>query len=270
MRQPDGRVRWFLVAAVLMAAAGCSKLTFVKPDMSRGDYRQVAPRVEVSDKGRRSPLAARDELLLARQRLGEGETAQARRHAEAALGHDPDSEAAHTMLALVAQAEGDVATAGRHYQRAAELAPGQGYTLNNYGTWLCLEGRHAESLGWFDRALATPGYASPASALANAGACAARAGQDARAARDLRRALELDPGNAVALAALAEVSYRAGRMLDARAFVERRLAAAPADASVLRLASQIEEKLGDMDAASRYTRRLRAEFGEGASPAPGE
>jgi type IV pilus assembly protein PilF len=249
---------------------GCSKLTFVKPDMSRGDYRQLAPRVEVSDQGHRSALAARDELIMARQRLQEGKVPEARAHAEAALSRDPRSEAAYTMLAMVAQSSGDQAGAGRYYRQAAELAPGRGYTLNNYGSWLCAEGRHAESLAWFDRALATPGYASPASALANAGACAARAGQDPRAERDLRRALELDATNAVALAAMAEVSYRRGRMLDARAFVERRLAAAPADAGVLRLASQIEQNLGDMAAAERYTRQLRAEFGDGASPAPGE
>jgi type IV pilus assembly protein PilF len=269
MRLRDRRLPWLLVAATVLAG-GCSKLTFVRPDMSRGDYRQLAPRVEVTEGGRRSALAANDEVIMARQRLGEGRLAEARSHANAALEIDPGSETAHTILALEAQARGDQAAAGRHYLKAAELAPGRGYTLNNYGSWLCAEGRHAESLAWFDRALATPGYASPASALANAGACAARAGQDGRAERDLRRALQLDPADAVALAAMAEVSYRRGRMLDARAFVERRLAAGPADAGVLRLASQIEQNLGDMAAAERYTRQLRAEHGEGASPAPGE
>jgi type IV pilus assembly protein PilF len=269
MRRHDRLLPWLLVAATV-AVAGCSKLTFVRPDMSRGDYRQLAPRVEVSESGRRSALAAHDQVVMARQRLGEGKLAEARSHARAALEIDPGSEAAHTILALEAQARGDQAAAGGHYRKAAELGPGRGYTLNNYGSWLCAEGRHAESLAWFDRALATPGYASPASALANAGACAARAGEDARAERDLRRALDVDPTNAVALAAMAEVSYRGGRMLDARAFVERRLAAAPADADVLRLASQIEQNLGDRAAAERYTRQLRAEHGEGASPAPGE
>ena len=79
-------------------------------------------------------------------------------------------------------------------------------------------------------------------------------------ARPLRRAIELDQKNAVALSAMAEREFRAGRAFEARAFSERRLSAAPADARSLQLASQIEEKLGDSTAAAKYVQRLRAEF----------
>jgi type IV pilus assembly protein PilF len=96
--------------------------------------------------------------------------------------------------------------------------------------------------------------------LANAGACAMQAGDPLRAERDLRRAIELDPENAVALGALARKAFRAGNAFEARAFSERRLAAAPADAKALLLASQIEQKLGDSAAAARYVSRLKAEF----------
>jgi type IV pilus assembly protein PilF len=269
MPRPERMLPWLAVLAAV-AVAGCNRLSFVRPDTSRGNYTQVAPEIEVSDRGRRSPLAVRDQLLLAEQRLRAGQHDQARAHAEAALRLDPRSADARTMLALVAQRGGDQARAGSHYAKAAELAPQQGYALNNYGTWLCANGRAAEALTWFDRALASPGYPTPAAALANAGACAGRAGQDARAERDLRRALELDPANPVALAAMAGLALRQGRALEARAFVERRLAAAPADAEALRLASQIEHKLGDRAAAERYTRQLRAEFGDAIPPQSGE
>lgn len=269
MPRPDRFLPWLLVLAAV-AASGCNRLSFVRPDTSRGNYKQVAPEIEVSDRGRRSPLAVRDQLLLAEQRLRAGQPDQARRHAEAALAMDPRSADAHTMLAVLAQQAGDQDRAGNHYARAAELAPQQGYAANNYGTWLCGNGRAVESLPWFERALASPGYATPAAALANAGACAARIGQDVRAERDLRRALELDPVNPVALSAMAAVALRQGRALEARAFSERRLAAAPADAEALRLASQIEQELGDRAAAERYTRQLRAEFGDAVPPSAGE
>jgi type IV pilus assembly protein PilF len=107
--------------------------------------------------------------------------------------------------------------------------------------------------------------------MANAGSCALTAGQTARADRDLRNALALDPASPVALAGMAEDEYRAGHYFEARAFSERRLAAAPATRQVLQLASQIEQKLGDMAAAARYVQRMRAEFPEqGRDIRPGD
>jgi type IV pilus assembly protein PilF len=131
---------------------------------------------------------------------------------------------------------------------------------NNYGTWLCSNGRARESLEWFDRALADPGYRTPAVALANAGACADEAGLGELAGLYLERAIELEPANPVALGVMAQREFRAGDAFRARAFSQRRLAAAPADRHALVLASQIEEKLGDKEAAAGYVQRLRTEF----------
>ena len=105
--------------------------------------------------------------------------------------------------------------------------------------------------------MATP---TPASALANAGSCALKVGQDERASRDLARALELDPSNPVALEAMAQSEFKAGHYLEARAFSERRLGVAPASVKMLQLASQIEQKLGDTVAAARYVQRIGTEF----------
>ena len=262
MPSPSARALLFATAVVL-AAGGCSRLTFVRPDLSRGDYTQTGHVVEISDEAQpgASAMGTRQRLLLAQHRLAEGALGEARDHAEAVLALEPRSADAHTLLALVDSREGDPAAAGRHFAAAAELAP-RGATFNNYGTWLCANGQPAQSLAWFDRALADPGYAARAGALANAGRCAVSAGQDARAERDLRAALAIDPESVVALGAMAELSYRRGDAFAARAFSQRRLAAGPADARALQLASQIEQKLGDKAAAERYMGRMRAEFGD--------
>ena len=89
---------------------------------------------------------------------------------------------------------------------------------------------------------------------------AQRAGRPADAERALKRALEVQPDNPVALGAMAAREFRVGRAFHARAFSQRRLAAAPADADALMLASQIEKKLGDNAAAAKYVQRLRTEF----------
>ena len=257
MRRPDA------VAIVLLAAlasAGCSRVAFIKTDPSRQDYDRTAEDIVVheTDAGR-NRANARNALLLSQQRLAEGDYANAEKYAKQALQADPQSADANTMLAVIADQQGRRDQSGAYYQRAAQLAPNGG-TYNNYGAWLCANQHVADSLAWFDQALADPAYNTPAAALANAGRCALDAGQPERAQRDLRRALELDPTNPVALDALARSEFRSGRYFEARAFSERRLAAAPATAEALLLASQIEDKLGDSAAAARYGRRLREEF----------
>ncbi|MGQ4659358.1 type IV pilus biogenesis/stability protein PilW [Lysobacter sp. F6437] len=252
-------------------ATGCNRLSFIKPDYTRSDFRRTAPELDVvTDDRSKGAANARTAVQQGQLAYTRGDLAGARKAAVEALERSPEFAAAHTLRALVADAEGEVEVAGDHYRRAVELAPQDGGALNNYGTWLCANGREQESLQWFDRALADRGYRTPAAAMANAGACAVRAGQGGLAVKYLDAALGLEPRNPVALAAMAEHEFRAGRAFHARAFSQRRLAAAPADARSLLLASQIEEKLGDKDAAARYVQRLRAEFPDTSGSGAGE
>lgn len=268
---PQRKVGLLLLVLVALAASACSRLTFVKPKLERGRYTQVAPDYQVqADTQDQKRIASLNAQGMAAQQLQQGQFEEAERQARAAVDADPKSAEAHTMLAAVLQQRGEGKAAGAEYAKAVALDPQRGTVLNNYAAWLCGNGHAAESLPLFDRALADPTYPTPATALGNAGACGLRAGQPAYADPRLRKAIELDPGNAVALAALADSEYRAGRYMEARAFSERRLAAAPATPEVLQLASQIEQKLGDTAAAARYVQRIKAEFPEKQTVPPGE
>lgn len=231
---------------------------------------RVAPEYSFREtKESRGRLEARRKVSIANRHLHAGEIDAAAAAAAAALKADASLPEPHTMMALVASHQGQVELAGGHYAEAARLGP-SGTTYNNYGAWLCGNDRAQESLRWFDDAVRDPGYGDRAGALANAGECAARAGEHDRVERDLRAALELDPVNAVALAAMAEHAFREGRHLEARAFSERRLAAAPVTPATLELASRIEEQLGDTVAATRYVQRLRTEFPQARNTIPGD
>jgi type IV pilus assembly protein PilF len=267
MRLRDG---WLLAAAALLLAGGCSRLTFVKPSAERKGMERVALVYSFKEtKESKARGEARRQVSVADRHLRAGELEAAAAAAKAALKADPALPEPHTMMALVASRAGDGALAGRHYAEAARLGP-SGATYNNHGAWLCANGRESESLRWFDDALRDPAYGDRAGALANAGACALRAGEHDRVERDLRAALELDPVNAVALEAMATHAFREGRHLEARAFSERRLAAAPATPATLELASRIEEQLGDTVAATRYVQRLRTEFPQARNAIPGD
>lgn len=261
-----------LLVAACLSAGACSKLerlSIVKPTAERGDYTQVAPTYDVSDKGRtNTSMAAGEQLASANELFRAGKLAQAEQQARRAIKSNPRMGDAHVLLAMVAASRGDVAATGRHYEQALSIAPGNGFYANNYGVWLCGNGRAAESLAWFDRALADPAYSTRAAAFANAGTCSRDAGQPARAEAKWRQALALEPANIPALSGMAELQFRSGRYMDARAFVERWLASVPEDRLGLRLAAQIEQKLGDNAAAQRYLLRLQA-IPPGTTTAPG-
>lgn len=260
MRTGAGMSRELLALLALCVLAGCSRLSFIRQDVSRGEYTRTAPDVNLSGADRKDALALQLALRDGQEALRAGDLEAAGRAARDAIRNNDRSPGAHTLAALVADRRGDSRTAGTHYRRAVELAPTRGGMHNNYGTWLCANGREAESLQWFESAASIPGYGNAGAALANAGECAQRAGMAEEAGRYLEAALARDPESPVALAALAEREYRAGNHMRARAFVQRRLDAAPADASTLLLASQIETSLGDTRAAERYLRRIGEEF----------
>ncbi|KAF1687918.1 type IV pilus biogenesis/stability protein PilW [Pseudoxanthomonas broegbernensis] len=267
MRRPELPA---LLSCCALLLAACATPATIKPPKIKGSER-IAPTYQLEDSAATKRRVQVGDLLgRAAQRYAGGEFAEAEKLALRALKLEPSAVDALSLLGAVDSVQGNAARAGERYRRAAELAPQRGDALNNYGAWLCANQHPAEALIWFDRALAAPGYATPAAALANAGGCALESGQVERAGQDLDRALELDPANAYALASMARLQFRQGRYLHARAFNERRLAAAPADASVLQLAVKIEERLGDRVAASRYQQRLREEFPHAVTANPGE
>jgi len=267
-RRRDAALLCLLSAALLTAGCGTATRSAKAGKVKRVE--SVAPSYRFGDDAAtRKRLARQEKLGLAVNRMQTGDLVQADRLVHEVLRQDAGSAEAYTVLAMIRSAQSDAVGAGEAYRKAAELAPEQGEVLNNYGAWLCANGYPAEALVWFDRALATPRYGTPASALANAGGCALQAGQKARGVENLRAALQLDPGNAYALESMARHEAGEHRYFEARAFVERRLAAAPATASVLQLAIQIEQGLGDRAAAGRYQQRLVKEFPQTTTAIPG-
>lgn len=256
-----------LAVCITMLTVGCSRLerlSIIRPTAERGDFTQVTPVPDVSDKRRKQvPSSAAALLASATEYYRAGQMDLAARDGRQALKVDPRSGDAHSLLAAVDAARGDAASAGEHYRQAVSLSPSTGAYANNYGTWLCGNGRALESLDWFDKAITDPAYSTKDAAFANKGACARKAGQAALAEMAWRQALALQPVSTPALAGMAQLNFDAGRYMDARAFAERWLAIAPNDAEGLRLASQIEQKLGDSAAASRYLHRLQT-----SSPGP--
>lgn len=259
------RERAFVLAllVLVLAAPGCrgSLGKLMTPDTRRGDNGSSSGSRGLSSSSKPDKVAAAESnVALAQAYIQREDYAAAREKLGKALKAQPDNADAYTLLGVVHERQKQPEEAGKQYAHAARLAPDRGAVQNNYGAWLCGNGRAAESLGYFERALKDADYPTPAAALTNAGVCAAKAGDAAASENYLRRALDIQPNNVDALRELAAISYRSGDYLRARAFLQRREAAGVVDAATLDLAARVEDKMGDREAAERYRSRLRSEF----------
>jgi type IV pilus assembly protein PilF len=199
-------------------------------------------------------------LQLAVGYYSQGQMATALDEIKQALQIDPNFADAHSVRGLILMDMGETQLAEDSFQRALKLAPGNPDFANNYGWFLCENGRERESLGYFEAALKSRTYASPAKALNNAGVCSMRLNDLAAAERYFNQAFQADPGNADANLNLSRLYYARSDYPRARFYIARIMRADNAGAAVLWMAIKVERKLGDQDAASSLSNQLRRRY----------
>lgn len=204
--------------------------------------------------------AARVHTELGQSYMQQGALQAALGKLQMALKFDPDYAPAHTVIAALYERIGDTAQAARHYRRAQALKPADGDTNNNLGAFLCKEGKVAESLPYFKKALADPFYGTPDAAWSNAGVCERKLDDTAAAEADFRHALAANARNSEALYNLADILYVDHQSVPADALLQRFEALGHPTAKSLLLGYRIETRLGHADHARTYARRLRQRF----------
>ena len=162
-----------------------------------------------------------------------------------ALTMDPNYADAHGVLALVYMELREPALAEQSFQRALQLEPSNSDLNNNYGWYLCQNGRERESLAYFETALKNPLYRQPAKPLQNAGVCAQKKGDAVAAENYFLRSFELDPTGTVAALNLAEIYYGRKDLTRSRFYVGQINASPAATAASLWLGIRIERQLGN-------------------------
>jgi len=177
-----------------------------------------------------------------------------------AVKEDPDYAPAQTVLAVLYERIGEKELAGKHYKKAYEASPRDGDVNNNYGVYLCQNGKADEAIKHFRAALDDPFYSSPSIALSNAGSCALNAGEYARADEYLRQALKIEPGLPDALMNMSRLSFEQQDYLKARAFMQRYEAASGHSADTLLLAYKIEIASNNAKAANTYKLMLEQNY----------
>ena len=182
-----------------LVGAGCSRSLSSRPIRAARawDRRPNRSWYKKDTPASRRAFDARNALALSEERLRRATSSPPRStRAGRAEGNDPNSSDAYTLLAVIADGQGQPAQAGQHYKRASELAPTEAACSTITARGCAANGRAPDSLAWFDHALQAPGYATPAAALANSGRCALDVGGNDRAAATCAQALEKDPRKA--------------------------------------------------------------------------
>jgi len=226
--------------ALLLSLSACSS-NKSKPDPDKNKASSYNARLgaEYTRKGR---------LVLANEKLLK------------ALEQNPNSSDANHYYALLQQKLGLNQTADLHFRKAISITPKNPDLLNNYGSYLCQNGKYQSATQHFMAAINDPLYTTPEFAYTNAGICIKKSGDTATAEQYFRKSLQLKPTFASALYQMAKVKFEQGDYNRAQAFLQRYHERNQEVTESLSLCVKINRRLGDLNEASRCRSKLAGRF----------
>ena len=240
-----------LLAALVLVLAGCASQSSVetKPVTDTGG----------ADARRRAEV----HTALAGEYYARGNYSVALAETRLALKDDPTYFPAYNMQALVYMELREDVPARDAFDRALRISPNNPEVLNNFGWFLCLRNETDRGLAMMQRAATDTLYASPEKAYLSSGLCLRRAGRNAEAEEQLRRAVLIRPELIGALYNLALLTYERGAIKEAEGYLLRymRLVGLPTlDALVLGV--RIARRNGDRAAEDSYMQQVRRRFAD--------
>jgi len=186
--------------------------------------------------------------------------ARAKELAEQSLAADPNNARAYSILGLIHQRQRNTEEAKVNFAKAVKLDPNDVAIRNNYGSYLCANRRFLKAEENYLSAANNPTNPDPDIALANAGLCALRANDKARASSFFSRALKLNGAQTTALYQLSKIAFENDDALTASGFLQHYLTHKGHTAKSLWLAAEIESKLENPASQQALLEQLKTEF----------
>lgn len=140
---------------------------------------------------RSEAMKARINLALAY--LEQNDFAKARENIDKAFAHDKHNYLPYAVEAYYYQQLDEIESAEKSYQKALQLAKNQPDVLNNYGTFLCKQGKFAQAYSLFEQALQSENYYHQADTLENVVLCAKQENNLEKLTPALQQLSALDP-----------------------------------------------------------------------------
>lgn len=177
-----------------------------------------------------------------------------------ALRQNPESVKANYVYAVLQDKLEQKELAEYHYQKATELDPKNSEAANNFGAFLCRNGRQLESEKYFKRALKNPLYKTPEYAYTNAAVCMLQVDELQRGKEYLRKAIAAKSNFGPALLSMGDVLYKEGDYTNAKIYLDRYHLVSRAGAKSLWLAIRNTLELDDQGDIEELAQRLETEF----------
>jgi type IV pilus assembly protein PilF len=179
-----------------------------------------------------------------------------------ALRQDPESASAHNAYAILQERLKQYDLAEYHYEKATKLDKKNSQAANNYGTFLCRNGRELESEKYFLQALENPLYNTPEYAYTNLAVCMMKAKQPEVAMGYVEKALTEKSNFAPALIAKARLSFENADFETTKLFLDRYHLVARPSASSLWLDIRNALELNSDANVDELVQRLATDFPE--------
>lgn len=196
--------------------------------------------------------------------LEQGDVQRSKRKLLLAMKQAPKSAKAAGAFAYYLEKTGEKRQAQDFYLKAIRFGGSKGPQLNNYGAYLCREGKYIEAIGYFNRASRDLHYENSAGALENAGLCAVEIPNLSLAESYFKKALEQDPRRLNSIYELAKISFGYKRYDGALKYVQQFEKEGAIQPAVAWLGYQAASKLGQGKKADNYAWILRNRFSKSA------
>ena len=250
----------------LQATIGCLIVVMTCVDLvacAPGDLVRGARADLVTDSDETLPRKrARIRLELALGYFENGQTTIALDELKQAIAADPGFGDAYDLRGLVYMRLGDRLLAEESFRRALAINPMDARALHNYGWLICQQGRHAQALDFFGRALADPMYPDRSKTFLTQGLCQLDGGRGADAQASFQRAYELDPANPITGYNLALLLFQRGEAIAAQFYLRRLNNSELANAQSLWLGIKVERRLDNRQAVEQLGNQLRKRFAQ--------
>lgn len=192
--------------------------------------------------------------------LKQGDVQRAKKKLRLALEQAPNSVDALGAMAYYFDSVGEKERAESFYLKALKASHSKGPQLNNYGAFLCREGKYLEANDYFESASKDIDYTNTAGALENAGFCSMEIPDNALAMRYFEKALAQDPKRFHSLYRLAKIAYDTKQYKKALTIIKQYQGGSPVRPELLWLAYQASLNIGDKKEADNYAWIIKNRF----------